>query len=79
MKKHLYLKKVPLFKEFEERDLIRLGKIGIVKKYQTGEIVFTESDSGDRLYIVVSGRVKIYTGAGKKKEDACIFGRRRTG
>ncbi|MBN1823766.1 MAG: Crp/Fnr family transcriptional regulator [Endomicrobiales bacterium] len=68
MKKAVYLKKVPLFAEIKGGDMRRLAKIGGVQTYSEGEKIFDENTSGDRLYIVLSGQVKIFTSSGQKKK-----------
>jgi CRP-like cAMP-binding protein len=63
-----YLKKVPLFMEFKDRDLEKLAKIGQVAGFAPCEKIFTEDTSGDNLYVVLSGRVKIFAQSGAKKK-----------
>jgi len=59
-----YLKKIPLFSKFSERDLQKLMKIGKVEGFNAGERIFREGTVGDKLYVVLSGMIKIYTEAG---------------
>ena len=62
------LKNVPLFAEFASRDLKKLRRIAVIRNFKNGERIFDENTSGDRLYVVLSGRVKIFTILGKKKK-----------
>lgn len=68
MNKISYLKNVPLFAEFNDRDLNRLQKIAGVMSFNTGQKIFDKGTAGDRLYIVLSGRVKIFAVSGLKKK-----------
>jgi len=68
MDKLSYLKKVPLFVEFNDRDLGKLAKIGSVACFDPCEKIFSEDSCGDNLYVVLSGRVKIFTQSGIKKK-----------
>lgn len=36
-------------------------KIGVQKSYQKGEIIYLQNDSADYLYLILSGRVRVYT------------------
>lgn len=68
MENFKHLKKVPLFSDVSDKDLKCLQKIAKVRKFAKGEIIFTEDTSGDCLYIVISGRVKIFAQQGNKKK-----------
>ncbi len=44
-----------------------LEEHGITKKYKSGDILFREGDKGEEMYIIRSGRVKIFrTGKGRE-------------
>lgn len=75
MNNFVYLKKVPLFSDVTTSDLKLLQKIGKVRKFAKGEVIFTEDTSGDCLYIVLSGRVKIYAQSGQKKKTLAYLER----
>ncbi len=61
IKKELILQEVPLFAGLsgEERSLIR-ERISF-KEYKKGQIIYQEGSSADALYVVVLGRVVVYT------------------
>jgi CRP/FNR family transcriptional regulator, cyclic AMP receptor protein len=63
-----YLRKVPLFSDVREKDLKKVVRIGKVQKFEKGQVIFTEDESGECFYIVLSGRVKIFAQSGKKKK-----------
>jgi len=61
-----FIKKVPFFSEFSETSLKKLCGIGKLKKYESGRRIFDQGTPGDRLYIVFSGRVKIFAESGPR-------------
>jgi CRP-like cAMP-binding protein len=54
------LKKVPIFENLSDSDLKEIEKIFSEKKCDKNEHIFSETDEGDRFYIVAEGKVKIY-------------------
>ncbi len=54
------LKKVPIFKNLNDKDLKEIEKIFFKKTCVKNEHIFSETDEGDRFYIVVEGQIKIY-------------------
>lgn len=50
----------------------------IVKKYKTGEIIFSENSECDGMYIIDSGHVRVFkstgNGGGKKEIELCTLG-----
>lgn len=50
----------------------------IEKKFKPGEIIFSENSEGDGMYIVISGRVRVFksvgAGADKKEVELCTLG-----
>jgi len=61
--KRLYLatqlKNVPLFGDLSGSQLVALVNAGIVKHYAKGSFIVRQSDTGNTLYIVVSGQAKV--------------------
>jgi len=62
------LRKIVLFKKLSDLDLEKIKSLGRIKKYMPGEMIFSENTSGNALYIVLSGTVKIFTQTGVKKK-----------
>lgn len=63
------LRNVPLFGDLNERELGFLADRALEKEYQPGEIIFSEGDSCEGLYIVQAGSVKIFnTSAGGREQ-----------
>ncbi len=67
------LARVPLFNELDERELRFLADRAVSKHYDAGAIVFSEGDPCAGLYVVESGRVKIFkTSVGGREQVLTI-------
>lgn len=64
----MMLQRSPLFRGLPEASLGRLAELAIQRGYRTGEVVFSQGDPGDALYAVVTGRIRISTGAADGRE-----------
>jgi DNA-binding response OmpR family regulator len=53
------LRKIAVFSEFTDQELVRLLRICNNRNIPAGEYAFREGDKGDRLYVLVSGQVDI--------------------
>ncbi|MEW6042548.1 MAG: Crp/Fnr family transcriptional regulator [Elusimicrobiota bacterium] len=62
------LKRVPLFSGLPENDIRRIEKITRKKHIEKNKLIFDEHSYGNSLYIVISGRVKIFSRLGEKKK-----------
>ena len=56
------LRSIPLFKDLSDSDLALLGNLAIEKPVPKGTVMFTEGQEGDSLYLIESGRVKVFIG-----------------
>jgi serine/threonine protein phosphatase PrpC/CRP-like cAMP-binding protein len=56
------LAKMPLFRPLSDRELLRVLQVTDVVPYYDGTTVMKEGETGDELFIVLSGRVKIVRG-----------------
>lgn len=54
------LKKVPLFKDLDSRELMALRDSGLILKLPKDKILFYEGDKGDSLYLILKGKVKAF-------------------
>jgi CRP-like cAMP-binding protein len=54
-----FLRNVPIFAELEEKDLLRVIKLGTRQKYKKGNIVVLEQESGAALFVIITGKVKV--------------------
>ena len=53
------LKRVPIFANLDEDELIKIGEMSGEARYGKNDVIFLESDSGDSLFIIKQGKVKI--------------------
>jgi CRP-like cAMP-binding protein len=58
----------PLFRGLAPATLERIAALATQRAYRRGELVFSAGDSGDALYGVVSGRIRISTGNPEGRE-----------
>jgi CRP/FNR family transcriptional regulator, cyclic AMP receptor protein len=65
------LKKVNIFQDLDEQDLIAISDICIVRQYKIDEIIFEEGSKGNELYIILDGSIGLeiskYDGSGFNK------------
>ena len=54
------LKSIPLFQGVQESDLRALAERAVTRSYAKQAIIVSEGDESDSLYMIMSGRVKIY-------------------
>jgi CRP/FNR family transcriptional regulator, cyclic AMP receptor protein len=53
------LRNVPIFKDLDEAELDAVGEVCKEEKHESGAYVFREGEAGNRLYVIVSGEVRI--------------------
>jgi CRP-like cAMP-binding protein len=53
------LRKVPLFSDLAEAELVRFAEVTREREYPKNSVILFEDDPGDALYIVSSGQVKV--------------------
>lgn len=63
-----FLSSVPIFSELSKETLDKIIKVGQRKKYNKGDIILLEDDSGTALFIIISGKVKVFRSSGDGKE-----------
>jgi CRP/FNR family cyclic AMP-dependent transcriptional regulator len=56
------LKAVPFFTQLNEQEFELVRSVAIEKSYPKNAVVLTEGEIGDSLYMVESGRVKVFIG-----------------
>ena len=54
-----FLKNIYLFKELTNKELEKVLKIAKVEKYPANHVIFKEGDKGDKLYVILKGKVRI--------------------
>jgi serine/threonine protein phosphatase PrpC/CRP-like cAMP-binding protein len=53
------LARMPLFRPLNDREILRVLQVTDVITYKPGEIVITEGEKGEELFIVLSGQLKV--------------------
>jgi CRP/FNR family cyclic AMP-dependent transcriptional regulator len=54
-----FLRNVPIFSDLEDKDLLKVVRLGTRQKYKKGNIVVLEQESGAALFVIISGKVKV--------------------
>ena len=49
--------------------LQRLAQRGVLRRYRKGVLLIQEGDHGDTLYILLEGRVRVYSGGGDSRRE----------
>jgi len=55
-----FISKIPLFKQLPQSEVPRLAEQFIIKKYKPDEIIVTQGDIGEDLYVIRSGEAKVF-------------------
>jgi CRP-like cAMP-binding protein len=61
------LASVPLFSQLTRKDLSRLGKAVVERKYKKGETIVKEGEQAVAFFVITKGRAEVLAGAGTKK------------
>jgi CRP/FNR family cyclic AMP-dependent transcriptional regulator len=70
-----FLGTVPVFSELKGRDLTFLEALVHVRRYSPQEIVFEEGDPGSGIYIIRTGRIRIFSrNVEGSEEDLAVLG-----
>ncbi len=67
------LRRVPFFAKLQTADLKEVYKISRIREYGPGEPIFAKAASAEQMFIVLSGRVKIYTPSSSKKRKTFAY------
>jgi len=62
VEKVLFLKSVPLFASLEGEQVAGLAEIAEEMNVEAGRVIFKAGERGDELYMIISGRLKVYRG-----------------
>ena len=62
VEKVLFLKSIDLFSAIPGEDLAQVALIAAEETRDPGEEIFAEGESGDALYLVLDGRVRVHKG-----------------
>jgi CRP-like cAMP-binding protein len=66
--KPLFLRHIPLFATIPDSELRSLESVFVVRTYRKNQVIYLEEETGNYMYIVLAGRVKVTksTPAGKE-------------
>ena len=64
----LALKAVPFFTQMSDQELDVIRAVAVEKSYPKHAVVLTEGEIGDSLYMIESGRVKVFIGDEEGRE-----------
>lgn len=59
LEKIIVLNKVPLFSTLKTEDIYMISTIASEEAYEAGHVLFHEGDVGDKLFIIVNGKVQV--------------------
>ncbi len=62
-----YLKTIFIFRELSGMEIINFNKVLRVSKAKKGDVIITEVEPGDKMYVIKRGAVDIYKGEGLAK------------
>ena len=65
---------VDLFAQFTRKDLARIGRAVVERKYKKGETVVKEGEQAVAFFVVTKGKLEVTKGAGAKKHKLDTFG-----
>ncbi len=71
--KYALLSQVSLLKGLSVKTINKIADYAKFHQFRRGEKIFTEDSSGQCLYVLVSGRVKIYTSAGTRTKTFALL------
>ncbi|HSC86009.1 MAG TPA: cyclic nucleotide-binding domain-containing protein, partial [Polyangiaceae bacterium] len=60
--KHELLARMRLFRPLSDRELLRVLQVTDISEYADGAVVMTQGETGNELFIVLTGQVKVYRG-----------------
>jgi hypothetical protein len=68
IEKMMLLRQVPIFATLDAEDLEELAAIVEERRIEAGKDLFREGDTGDAVYLIVKGTVRVFVGGGDRPE-----------
>lgn len=62
------LRKVSLFEDLSDADMVELEAVLVTRNYHENTIVVSEGDRSDTLFVILSGRVKVFVSEDNDKD-----------
>ena len=63
------VRNAPLFLALDEEASVALRASMVEIDFARGQVVFSEGDTGDRLYVIVDGKIKLGTSSSDGRES----------
>jgi len=73
IEKILFLKRISIFKSLSSQELRMIAEVVSEEEFAAGEVLFQEGQLGDCMYLVVEGKVAIFTGTPPKIKTLAVF------
>lgn len=73
IEKILFLKRISIFRSLNSQELRMIAEVVSEEEFAAGEVLFQEGRPGDCMYLVVEGRVAIYTGTPPQTKTLAVF------
>jgi CRP/FNR family transcriptional regulator len=67
--KHVELRGVPYFARLEDDVLAEVAGLALIRRFSRGDVLFLEGERNDGLYLLRSGRVRIYKTSPEGREQ----------
>ena len=68
------LRAIPLFAGLEEEPLRRIASRLVAQRLDPGQVLFTEGEAGDVLYLVLEGEIEVFIGSGSAEHRMRVLG-----
>jgi CRP/FNR family cyclic AMP-dependent transcriptional regulator len=68
IEKMMLIRQVPIFAELDADDLEELASVVEERRVDTNGVLFREGDTGDAVYLIVKGTVRVFTGGTDRPE-----------
>lgn len=73
IEKILFLKKISIFQSLNSQELRMIAEVLSDEEFASGEVLFNEGELGECMYLLVEGKVAIFTGVPPKTKTLAIF------
>jgi len=67
------LRRIHFLNALPPAELRRIARIATEQDFPAGETIFSKADSGSRMFVVISGRVRIFTSSSSRKRKTFAY------
>ena len=64
---------IPIFNGLPEDQIAAIKQIAVTKRFNKGQVIFSEGDAGKGFFVISQGRVKIFKYQPRAKNIFCIY------